>query len=305
MFFDALTYQGLKIRKEIDMSNYVIMTDSSCDLTLEMIKELGIKSIQLDVVVDGAEPMQNDQIDAKVFYGQLRDGKMATTSAVGIDRFISAMEEILLEGKDLIYIGFSSGLSGTYNAGFVAASELSEKYPERKVYTVDTLAASMGEGLLVYYAAKMQQSGADIEAVRDYIENNKLNLCHWFTVNDLFFLKRGGRVSATTAVVGSMLNIKPVMHVDNAGKLINVAKARGRKAAIEALFNKMKETAIEPQTQTVFISHGDCIEDAEYLADKIKKEFGIKDIEISYVGPVIGAHSGPGTLALFFLGTNR
>ena len=287
------------------MRNYVIMTDSSCDLAENMVGELGIKVVQLDVVIEGAEPMPNDKIDAKAFYSQLREGKTATTSAVGIDRFLTAMEEVVSEGNDLLYIGFSSGLSGTYNAGFVAASELSEKYPERKIYTVDSLAASMGEGLLVYYAAKMQKDGADIDAVRDYVETNKLNLCHWFTVNDLFFLKRGGRVSAATAVVGSMLSIKPVMHVDDAGKLINVEKARGRKAAIEALFNKMKQTAIEPAGQTVFISHGDCLEDAEYLADKIKEEFGIKDIEISYVGPVIGAHSGPGTLALFFLGTNR
>lgn len=287
------------------MNKYAIITDSSCDLTQNMLDELDVKQIKLDIIIEGEEARQNDQVDIKEFYSALRQGKSATTSAVGIDRFTVAMEQIVKEGYDLLYIGFSSGLSGTYNAGFVASRELSEKYPDRKIYTVDTLAASMGQGLLVYLAAKMKQGGADIDSVRNYVEENKLHLCHWFTVDDLFFLKRGGRVSATTAVVGSMLSIKPVMHVDNAGKLINVSKARGRRASIDALFNKMKETAIEPSEQTVFISHGDCIEDAEYLADKIRRELGVKNIEISYVGAVIGAHSGPGTLALFFLGSER
>ncbi len=287
------------------MNNYTIITDSSCDLTSKMLEELDVKAVMLDIIVDGEEPKPNDKVDAVKFYEQLRAGKMATTSAVSIEKFLVMMEEELKKGNDVLYIGFSSGLSGTYNAGYVAAEELSQKYPDKKIYTVDTLAASMGEGLLVYYAAKMKRSGADIESVRDYLEANKMNLCHWFTVNDLFFLKRGGRVSTATAVVGSMLSIKPVMHVDDAGKLINVEKARGRKASVDALFAKMKETAIEPSEQTVFISHGDCVSDAQYLAERIKTELGVKNIEISYVGPVIGAHSGPGTLALFFLGTKR
>ena len=164
----------------------------------------------------------------------------------------------------------------------------------------------MGQGLLVYYAAKKKEAGASIEEVRDFVENTKMNLCHWFTVDDLFFLKRGGRVSAATAVVGSLLSIKPVLHVDNAGKLINVSKARGRKASIDALFENMKKSMFPiEQNQTVFISHGDCIADAEYLANRIKTEMGIQDIQINYVGSVIGSHSGPGTLALFFLGNER
>ena len=203
-------------------------------------------------------------------------------------------------------LGFSSALSSTFSSSAVAMKELQEKYPERKFYTVDTLAASMGQGLLCYYAAKKQEAGETIEEVRDFVENNKLNLCHWFTVDDLFFLKRGGRVSAATAVVGSLLNIKPVLHVDNAGKLTNVSKARGRKAAIDTMFENMKKSMFPiEQNEPVFISHGDCIADAEYLANRIKNEMGIKTVDINYVGPVIGSHSGPGTLALFFLGNER
>jgi DegV family protein with EDD domain len=244
-------------------------------------------------------------MDAKSFYKILRTGKMITTSAVSIDRFLGEFEPVLKEGKDILYLGFSSGLSGTYNAGAVAAGELAEKYPERKVFTVDTLAASMGQGLLVWYAANMKKKGASIEEVRDFAEENKLKLAHWFTVNDLFFLKRGGRVSAATAILGTALQIKPVLHVDDAGKLISVSKVRGRKSAVDALFAKIKDMATDVSEQTVFISHGDCIEDAEYLAEKIKSELGVKEVVISYVGPVIGAHSGPGTLALFFMATKR
>ncbi len=287
------------------MNKYCIMTDSSADIPSKMAEELSIEVLQLEVLVDGDVSKANKDIDEKDFYAKLREKKNAITSAVSIDKFLIYMEKILAEGNDLLYLGFSSALSGTYNAGFVAAKELSEKYPDRKIYTVDTLAASMGEGLLVYLAAKKKEAGASIEEVRDYVESNKLHLCHWFTVDDLFFLKRGGRVSSATAIMGTMLSIKPVMHVDNAGRLINVSKARGRKNSIDELFERMKATAIDPADQTVFISHGDCAEDAEYLASRIKNELSVKNIVISYVGPVIGAHSGPGTLALFFLGSER
>jgi len=287
------------------MNEYVLMTDSSADLPRSLIEELDIQVLQLNVTLDGEESRPNDQLDVKGFYGALREKKGATTSTVSIESFLEAMELILSAGKDVLYLGFSSGLSGTYNAGFVAAGELAEKYPERKVYTVDTLCASLGEGLLVYTAAKMKQGGADIETVRAFVEEQKLNLCHWFTVDDLFFLKRGGRVSAATAVMGSLLSIKPVMHVDDDGKLINVLKARGRKDAINQLFLKIRDTAINVSEQTVFISHGDCLADAEYLADRIRNELSVKEVIIDYVGPVIGAHSGPGTLALFFFGTQR
>ena len=287
------------------MNKYVIVTDSSSDLTSDIINDPEVVYLQLDVLMDGEASKANCDVDIKDFYAKLRAKKNATTSAVNIDKFIETFEKYLADGYDVLYLGFSSGLSGTFNAGFVAAKELAEKYPERKVFAVDTLAASLGEGLLVYYAFKMKQDGADIESVRDYVEENKLKLCHWFTVDDLFFLKRGGRINAATAIVGSMLSIKPVLHVDNKGRLISVSKARGRRAALDALFDKMKETAIEPEKQVVFISHGDSEEDAKYLADRIKTELGSPEVVISYVGPVIGAHSGPGTIALFYLGCER
>ncbi len=287
------------------MGKYIIVTDSSSDLTNELISCDDLVIVQLDVLVEGEAPAANCDVDIKEFYGKLRAKKGATTSAVNVDKFTELFEGYLAEGTDILYLGFSSGLSGTYNAGFVVAKELSDKYPERKIYAVDTLAASLGEGLLVHYAVNMKKDGADIDSVRDFVEDNKLKLCHWFTVDDLFFLKRGGRVSAATAVVGSMLSIKPVLHVDNKGRLISVGKARGRKASIDELLKKMKETAIEPERQTVFISHGDVIEDAEYLAGRIKSELGVKEVKIGYVGPVIGAHAGPGVLALFFIGIER
>ena len=287
------------------MRDYIIITDSSADLTPEMSAELGLSMVQLEVLVEGEKTAANNAVDIKRIYAQLRDKKNATTSAVNIDTFLELFESLLQKDVDLLYLGFSSGLSSTFSSGAVALQELAEKYPDRKLYAVDTLCASMGQGLLVYYAAQMKDAGADIDTVRDWVEANKLQLSHWFTVDDLFFLKRGGRVSAATAVVGSLLSIKPVMHVDNAGKLINVAKVRGRKAAVDALFDKMKSTMIEGKNDVAFISHGDCIEDAEYLANRIRTELGIEHIEINFVGPVIGAHSGPGTLALFYLGKER
>ena len=288
------------------MKNYVIYTDSCADLTKEAYSALGLRCIPLDVIVENEEPIADDQIDIQEIYTKLRAKKSASTAAINIDRFLQSFESAAKEGLDVLYLGFSSGLSSTYSSSVVAMRELQEKYPENKFYAVDTLCASMGQGLLVYYAAKKKEAGASIEEIRDFVENTKMNLCHWFTVDDLFFLKRGGRVSAATAVVGSLLSIKPVLHVDNAGKLINVSKARGRKASIDAMFENMKKSMFPiEQNQTVFISHGDCIADAEYLANRIKTEMGIQDIQINYVGSVIGSHSGPGTLALFFLGNER
>ena len=287
------------------MNPYVILTDSSSDLSPKLLAEYNVELLPLSVTFEGEEPCLNDKIDAKEFYARLRAKTKVTTSAASIEAFLAFFEKYLAEGKDILYVGFSSGLSGTYNAGFVAARELREKYPDRKILTVDSLCASLGQGLFVYYAAKKRDEGASIEEVKTYLKEMRPNLCHWFTVDDLFFLKRGGRISAATAVVGSMLQIKPVMHVDNEGHLVNVAKARGRKASIEALLQRMKETAIDPSNQVVFISHGDCEQDANYLADRIRETFGVKEIVIDYVGPVIGAHAGPGVLALFFIGKER
>ena len=287
------------------MSEFIIITDSSADLPASVACDMGVAVIPLEVNIDGIGCKYNDEIDIKDFYAWLRDKKGAKTSAINLDRFTEVYEGFVKEGKDVIYIGFSSGLSATFMAAKNAAEELSEKYPDRKIIAVDSLCASLGQGLLVKHAVDKKNAGASIEEVAQFVEENRLNLCHWFTVEDLFFLKRGGRVSAATAVMGTVLQIKPVMHVDDAGKLINVEKARGRAASINSLFAKMKETAIDPEKQTIYISHGDCYDDAKKLADMITAEFGITDILISEVGPVIGAHSGPGTLALFFLGSKR
>ena len=290
------------------MSDYAILTDSSCDLPAALADKMELSVLPLYVDVDGHKYinyLDEREIAFSEIYAKLRTKCPAKTSAVNVNDFVEPMETLLAAGKDVLYIGFSSGLSSTYDAGAMAAKELSERYPERKIYAVDSLCASMGQGLLVYLAWQQKQQGDTIEEVRDYVENNKLHLCHWFTIDDLMFLKRGGRISGATAIVGSMLSIKPVMHVDNEGHLIKVGTARGRKASIKALADEAGKRGIDLANQTVFISHGDCLEDANYLADIMRSRFNVKDVVISYVGPVIGAHSGPGTIALFFLGTER
>ena len=289
------------------MSNYTIITDSSCDLSASLAEELGLKVVPLSVF-SGSQQYYNyldgSDIGFEEFYERLAGGEMMTTSAINIDQMYVAMSEELKEGRDVLYIGFSSGLSGTYNAGAQAARILADEYPERKIFTVDSLCASLGQGLLVYLCAMQKKDGKTVDEVKEYAENTKMSVCHWFTVDDLNHLKRGGRVSGVTAAVGSMLNIKPVMHVDDNGKLINVTKARGRNASITALFEKMCETGIDLASQKIFISHGNCLADAEKLARMINDKFGCEVI-INFVGPVIGAHSGQGTLALFFLGKER
>ena len=290
------------------MSEFVLMTDSSADLSQEMVQELGVTVLPLSFTIQGKTYRNypdNREMDLPLFYDMLRAGELATTSAVNVAEYTQAVEPILQEGKDVLILAFSSGLSSTYQASVLAAGELREKYPDRKIYTVDTLCASLGQGLLVYLAVQEQRKGKSIEEVRDWAEETKLHLCHQFTVDDLHFLKRGGRISATTAVVGSMLQIKPVLHVDNEGHLINIGKARGRQASLKALVDKMEKTVTEEGRKTVFISHGDCRKDAVTVADMVRERFGTQDIRINYVGPVIGAHSGPGTLALFYLGTER
>lgn len=288
------------------MHPFVIVTDSSADLPASIAQQYSLEVIQLLVTVEGEEPTPNNEIDIKEFYGKLRAKKGAKTSAVNIKNFEKCFEKHLAEGKDVLYLGFSSGLSGTFNAGFVAAREMNERYPERTCVAIDTLCASLGEGLLVVLAAKKKEEGATLEQVCAYVEEIRPHLTHLFTVDDLFFLKRGGRVSAVTAVAGSALGIKPLLHVDDAGHLIKTGIKRGRRASLDALCERMKEIAIDPAEQLVYISHGDCEEDAKYLADKIVAEMGVKEpILISHVGPVIGAHSGPGTVALFFIGKER
>ena len=290
------------------MASYVIVTDSSADLSAQMAEEAGVQVLPLRFTVEGQTYYNwpdNREMDPRVFYRVLREGEVATTAAVNISQYLDMLEPILQSGTDVLVLSFSSGLSATYDSSRLAAEELREKYPQRKIFAVDTLCASLGQGLLVWHAAQLKDQGKSIEEVRDWVEENKLHLCHQFTVDDLHFLKRGGRISATTAVVGTMLKIKPVLHVDDGGKLVNIGKARGRKASLKALVDRMEETAIDPAGQTVFISHGDCMEDAEYVAGLVKERMGVQDVRINYVGPVIGAHSGPGTLALFHLGSRR
>lgn len=290
------------------MGEYVILTDSSADLTAELAAELGVEVIPLSFTMEDKTYFNypdNRDIDPADFYARLRGGAMATTAAVNVADYTEAIEPILKEGKDVLVLAFSSGLSATCHSAQIAAGELMEQYPDRKVYVVDTLCASLGQGLLVWYAANLKKQGKTMEEVRDWTEEHKLNLCHWFTVDDLHFLKRGGRISAATAVLGTMLSIKPVMHVDNEGHLIKVGTARGRNASLKALVDHMEQTVLDLKGQSIFISHGDCLADAQKVADDIRARFGVEDIVINYVGPVIGAHSGPGTVALFFMGSER
>ncbi|PWM46474.1 MAG: fatty acid-binding protein DegV [Clostridiales bacterium] len=289
--------------------NFEIVTDSSCNLTNALIKELGLHIMSLtyrfgDEVYKTFE--EDKETDMKSFYARLRNGETATTSLATYESFEKVAIPLLESGKDILYIGFSSGLSGTYQVTSLACNDLKEKYPDRKIIAVDTLAASLGEGLLVYKAAKLRLEGKTIDECAEFLENTKFHLCHWFTVNDLFFLKKGGRVSGSTALIGTLLNIKPVMHMDNEGHLIVKGKVRGRKASLDALVAKAGELGEDLSSQTVFISHGDCIEDAEYVRDQMIKKYGVKEkILINYVDCVIGAHSGPGTVALFFVGKER
>lgn len=288
------------------MSNYVIFTDSAADIKPELMNKWGVSFISLTFRFEGDDKeYSNNEISASDFYARMREGGIAKTAAINPETFEKAFEEILSRGNDILYIGFSSGLSTTYNSAKIAMDELKEKYPERKMLAVDTLAASAGQGMLVYLAAEKKNRGAGIEETAQYIEDNKLKLCHWFTVDDLVYLKRGGRVSPTVAFVGNLLGIKPVLHVDNEGHLINMFKVRGRKASIAALAEKLGELALDKKGGTVYISHGDCMNDVKALEEILKKNYGAKVDIVADVGPVIGAHSGPGTLALFFVGKER
>lgn len=290
------------------MNDYAVFTDSSCDLPADLADELEVTALPLSLNLAGKEYynyLDGHEISFEEFYREIRAGKPCTTSAVNVEAFVHAMEPVLQSGRDVLCIAFSSGLSNTYNAAKLACEELAPKYPERKVYAVDTLCASLGEGLLVYLAVQEKRRGKTIDELRSWLEATKLHLCHWFTVEDLNHLKRGGRISAATALIGTMLNIKPVLHVDDEGHLINIGKARGRRASLLALVDHMEETATDPAAQTVFISHGDSLADAQFVAQEVKRRFGVKTVLLNYVGPVIGAHSGPGTIALFFLGTHR
>ena len=285
--------------------SYQIVTDSCCDFPAGYYENLNLTMVPLRVDFRGQVFDDKNDDSLKTIYAGLRAGEVARTAAVNPERWANVMEPALSRGEDVLVIAFSSGLSTTYQSAVIAAEELKEKYPERTIYVVDSLSASMGQGLLTWYACQKRDQGQSLEEVYTWLEENKLHLCHWFTVDDLMYLKRGGRISAATAVVGTMLQIKPVLHMDDEGHLINMAKARGRKASLEALAKKAAELGEGYDNSTMFLSHGDCIDDANYLAKLLKERYGVKNIVISYVGSVIGSHSGPGTVALFFLGSHR
>ena len=285
--------------------SYRIITDNCCDFPADMYDDLNLSVVPLVVRFQDKEVSQYSEKWLKKLYDGMRTGDVATTSAVNPQGWEEVIEPVLAAGDDALVLTFSSGLSTTHQSAVIAATELSEKYPDRKIRVIDTLCASLGQGLLVWYACQKRDEGMGFEELGNWVEENKQNLCMWFTVDDLMFLKRGGRVSAATALVGTMLQIKPVLHVDDEGKLINVAKARGRKASLEALAKKVGETGLPGANDTVFISHGDCIEDVQVLEGILKEKYGVKKVFTYYVGAVIGSHAGPGTVALFFLGNKR
>ena len=290
------------------MSGFRIFTDSSCDLPQALADSYGLTVLPLTITLEGAtyhNLLDGSKLGFHALYEKLRGGVSASTSAVNPAAFRDAMEQCLLAGDDILYVGFSSGLSTTYQSGCIAADELRESYPDRRIICIDSLCASLGQGLLLHLAVEKQRAGHSLDEVAAFVEQTKLHICHWFTVDDLMFLKRGGRIPATTALLGTALQIKPVMHMDDNGKLVSVSKARGRKASLAALVQKMNDTGIDIHEQTVFISHGDCLADAEYTASLIRERVGVKDVIINYVGPVIGSHAGPGTLSVFFVGTER
>lgn len=289
------------------MRDYVITTDNNSDLPDSYYKEHGIGCTYLSYAMDGVNYTKENFLPEHEFYEKMRNGSMPTTAQVNPEAARKLLEPYLKEGKDILHIAFSSGLSGTYNSTRIAAEELMEEYPERTIIVVDSLGASLGQGLLVHLALQKKEEGSDLETVAEWAEAHKNNMVHLFTVDDLDNLYRGGRISKTTAVLGGMLNIKPVLHVDNEGKLVALGKVRGRKKSILELISLMDQKigSHRDSCDTIFISHGDCGEDARFLEEKIKEKYQIKTVIINQVGATIGAHSGPGTLALFFVGDEK
>ena len=285
---------------------YKIITDSGCDLPQAMLSQLDVTVTPLHVLFRGENLVDSvDDTQIKTVYAGLREGEHTTTSAVNPEGWKETIAPVLAEGFDALVLTFSSGLSTTYQSAVIAAQDLQEEYPQRKVVVIDTLCAALGQGLLVWYACQKRAEGLSLDALAAWVNETKPHLCHWFTVDDLMYLKRGGRVSATTAVVGTLLKIKPVLHVDDHGKLVSMAKVRGRKSSIDALVCKMEELAGEIDNRMVFISHGDCLEEAQLLRDLVLEKTGAREVFVGNLGAVIGSHAGPGTLALFFLGSHR
>jgi DegV family protein with EDD domain len=290
------------------MKKMIFVTDSCSDLTNEMVKEMNLRIVPLSVEIEGnvyRHYPDERELSIKKFYTMLRDKKIAKTSLVNVGAFMEFFEPILKNGDDILYIGFSSALSGTLQSSKVAAEDLRTEYPNSKIVIVDTLSASMGQGLLIWYAYQMKKAGKSIEDIAQWLESNKLNLCHLFTVDDLGTLKRGGRLSDTQAFLGALLKIKPILHVSNEGKLVPLKKTRGREFSLVAMVDLIAERITNPELQTVFISHGDCLDEAKTVGKMVQDRFKVKEIVYGTVGPVIGAHSGPGTIAVFFMGSHR
>mgnify|MGYP003364975407 CR=1 FL=1 len=288
--------------------DFVLMTDSTCDLAPEMAQELALTVIPLIYSIDGQEYyhyVDSRELDIHAYYDKLRAGLFPQTAQISPQEFREAFEPHLRAGKDVLYIAFSGGISGTCSTAAMVAKELQAEYPGRRMIVYDSLCASGGEGLLVYHAARLAQAGKTLDDVLAWLDENRLRLIHWFTVDDLDHLHRGGRISGAAALVGGMLGIKPVLHVDDEGRLVPMEKVRGRRKALERLVDHMAETAIDPVHQTVFLNHADCPDDARFVEEQVRTRLGVTDIRTYFIGPLIGAHSGPGTVALFFLGSKR
>lgn len=284
-----------------------IMTDSCCDLPINIVEENNVDVISLVVTMEGKDVFDDlgKTLDSKKFYDTLRAGEITSTACVNTFDYIEAFRKYVDKNESIIYIGFSSGLSGSLNSANIARETLLEEYKDADITIIDSKSASLGLGLIVYYAVCMLKGGANKEEIVEWIENNKLKVNHWFTVDDLNHLKRGGRVTQTAATVGTVLQIKPIMNVNDEGKLIPLSKVKGRKKSIKCLAEKVKDGIVNPEEQVIFISHGDCLEEAEHLKELILIDNKVKDVIINPVGPVIGSHSGPGTLAIFFIGEQR
>lgn len=292
------------------MRDYIIMTDSCCDLSQQEVEELDLTVLPLSFTIKGKTLLNTPDhadLSPEEFFKKIAEGADCTTAAVNVGQFTDAMEKVLDEGKDILCICFSSALSTTYQSACIAASDLREKHPGAKIIVIDSLSASRGQGMLLYRTVReRREKGLDIDALASYVDSIIQSQDHWFFVDDLNHLKRGGRVSATAALVGTMLGIKPVMHTDSEGRLTPVSKARGSKAALRALVDKMEELGIEPEkNQPIFICHANCPDYVEYVKVLLKERFNVTDVRADFIGPVIGAHTGCGTLGLFFVGTER
>lgn len=287
------------------MNDYVITVNSTVDLPKEWVEERHVPVIPLKYTIDGETYEDMNGLSPKEFFRKLRDGKMAVTSQVNPEEAKVRLEPFLKEGKDILHLGFSSALSGTYNSMRIAGEELKEQYPDRKIIVIDTLCACLGEGLLLYYALKLKKEGKTIEETAEWVEKNKLHICHNVTIDDLDHLQRGGRISKTVAVLGGMIKIKPMIHMDDEGALQVIGKERGRKRSLNKIVDMAVEQSRGWENDIIMITHGDCIGDAEYVADLVRQKMGINNILVNNIGTVIGSHTGPGVVAVFCMGDKR